>query len=205
MGKVRSRATLFAALMVVAATLAGCGGSSSTGISAPASTTSQAAIAAKAVPVALHLTQGSYSLSAPGTTISGTASKGASISVNGSGATVHSGRWHERLDLHIGSNRVEVEATMSGRSPTSRVIHVVRHHSAAELEALAQARALRAQVKLQHETAAPSLREPAHGAKTAPTASANREAGPARTTAAWQSGSADSRGDGWLESPPVPV
>jgi Glucodextranase, domain B len=102
----------------------------------------RAAVEAKGVPVALHLSRGSYAVSAPGTTISGTASKGASISVNGTKVTVHSGRWHDSLHLHLGSNQVEVEATMTAGAPTTRVIHVVRHHSAAELEALAHARAL---------------------------------------------------------------
>ena len=155
MGKFHSRATLFGAVIMVAAMLAGCGSSgTSTTNTTSAGTTSQAAAEPKVVPVALRLTQGSYSVSAPGTEISGTASKGASISVNGTKATVQSGHWHDRLHLRIGSNQVEVEATMSGRAPTTRVIHVVRHHSAGELEALAHARALRAETKRQHETEA---------------------------------------------------
>jgi hypothetical protein len=155
MGKFCSRVTLFGTAMVVAATLPGCGssGTSTTGTTS-ASTTSQAAAAARVVPVALHLAQGSYSVSAPGTTISGTASEGASISVNGTKAIVRSGHWHDRLHLQIGSNQIEVEATMGGRAPTTRVIHVVRHHSTGELEALAQARALRAEAKRQRETEA---------------------------------------------------
>jgi hypothetical protein len=107
----------------------------------------------------LHLTQGSYAVSGPGTTISGTVSRGASISVNGAKVTVHAGRWHERLHLHIGSNQIEVEATMSGRAPTTSVIHVVRHHSTGELEALAHARALRAEAKRRHETEAREYKE----------------------------------------------
>jgi hypothetical protein len=164
MEKFRSRTTLFGAVMVVAATLAGCGGTGTTSTTS-AGSTSQAAATAKVVPVALHLTRGSYAVSAPGTTISGTASKSASISVNGTKATVHSGHWRDRLHLHIGSNRVEVEATMSGRAPTTRVIHVVRHHSAAELEALAHARVVRAEAKRQHETEAREHKEHEAAAK----------------------------------------
>ncbi len=63
------------------------------------------------------------------------------------------------LHLRIGSNQIEVEATMSGRAPTTRVIQVVRHHSTGELEALAHARALRAEAKRQHETEARELKE----------------------------------------------
>lgn len=160
MAKFCSRATLFSAVMVVAALLASCGsGGASTTNTSSVSSTSQAATEAKVVPVALHLGQGSFSVSAPGTTISGTASKGASISVNGTKAIVHSGQWHDSLHLHIGSNRVEVEATMNGRAPTTRVIHLVRHHSTAELEALAHARALRTEAKRLHETEAQERKE----------------------------------------------
>jgi hypothetical protein len=146
---------MFGAVMVVAASLAGCGGSGTNTIKAASvASTSQAATTANAVPVALHLAQGNYSVSAPGTTISGTAAKGASISVNGTKVTVRSGRWRDRLPLHIGSNQVEVEASMSGRTATIRVIHVVRHHSSAELEALARARVLRAEAEQKHEAEA---------------------------------------------------
>jgi hypothetical protein len=155
MGKLRSRATLFGAIVVVAATLAGCGSSgANTTKAASGARTSQTAAAAKAIPVALHLTHGSYSVSAPGTTISGTATKGASISVNGTKVTVHSGNWHDRLHLHVGSNQVRVEARMSGGATTTRVIHVVRHHSTAELEALAHARVLRAEAQQKLEAEA---------------------------------------------------
>jgi len=160
MGKLRSRATLFGAVMVVAATLPGCGSSgTSTTKAASVASTGQAAATAKAIPVALHLTHGSYSVSAPGTTISGTATKGASISVNGTKVTVHSGHWHDQLHLHIGSNQVRVEASMSGRASTTRVIHVVRHHSTAELEALAHARVLRAEAQQKHEAEAREHKE----------------------------------------------
>jgi Protein of unknown function (DUF3761)/Glucodextranase, domain B len=151
MRQVRARAALLGVAMVVATTLAGCGSSSSATKATSTGGTRQAASEAKLLPVALHLRQGSHSVSVPATTISGSASKGASVSVNATKAALHSGRWHNRLHLRIGSNRVEVQATMSGRASTTRVIHVVRHHSAAELEARAHARALRAEVKRRHE------------------------------------------------------
>jgi hypothetical protein len=166
MGRFRSRATMAGAVMVVAAMLSGCGSSdTNTTNTISASTASQATAAAKAVPVALRLTQGSYSVSAPGTTISGTASRNASISVNGTTAVVHSGHWHDSVHLHMGSNQVEVEATMSGRAPTTRVIHIVRHHSAAELEALAHARVGRAEAQRRHEAEARERKEREAAAK----------------------------------------
>jgi hypothetical protein len=165
MRKFRARAVLLGAVTAVVATLAGCGSSSSSTKSSSVGSTSQAASQAKVLPVALHLRQGSYSVSVSGTTISGTASKGASISVNGTKATIHSGHWHDRLHLHVGSNQVEVRATMSGRGSTTRVIHVVRHHSAAELEARAHARVLRAEAKRQREAESRERKEREAAAK----------------------------------------
>jgi hypothetical protein len=146
---------LFGPVMVVAATLAGCGSTTTSASNATAGgRTTQAAAAPAVAPVALHLTEGSYSISASGTTISGTVSNGASIIVNGTTAAVHAGHWRDRLQLHLGSNHVEVQATMSGRAPATRVIYVVRHHSPAELEALAHARVLRAEAQQKHESEA---------------------------------------------------
>jgi hypothetical protein len=147
--------------MVVGGTLAGCGSASSGATSSDAVTTTagQQAAETKAVPVALHLGQGSYSVSTPGTTIAGTVAKSASVSVNGTEIPVHAGHWRDRLHLHIGSNPVEVEATTSGSTPSTRRIHIVRHHSTAELEALAHARALRAEAKHRHEAEARERRE----------------------------------------------
>ena len=240
MRKLRSRATLIGSIMVVAATLTGCGsGGARTTKAASVASTGRTAATAAAIPVSLHLMRGSYSVSTPGTTISGTAAKGASISVNSTQVLVHSGHWHDRLHLHIGSNQVRVEATMSGRPSATRAIQVVRHHSTAELEALAHARMLRAEAQQKHDAEArahkqheaearerknhedaekreheqtppqtecangtyensagnivckpyapPSGEQPAGATakcETAPTASANREAGPVPTTEA---------------------
>jgi hypothetical protein len=159
MSNVHARATLLGAAMVVAATLAGCGSSATSTTKATAVGSTSQAQPEKVLPVSLHLRQAGYSVSVPRTMISGTASKGASISINGAEATVHSGRWHHRLHLHIGSNKVEVKATIGGRASTTRVIHIVRHHSAAEIEALAHARALRAEAKRRHETEARERKE----------------------------------------------
>jgi hypothetical protein len=160
MGRFRSRASLLGAAVAAVALLAGCGSSgTATTNTAAVSTTSESSPAAKVVPVALHLSHGSYSVSTPGTTISGSASRGATISINGTKTTAASGHWHQDLHLHIGSNQVEVEATMSGRAPTTHVIQVVRHHSVAELESLAHARVLRAEARRRHETEARERKE----------------------------------------------
>ncbi len=168
MRKLRGRAVPLGAAMLTMVTLAGCGssGTSTTGATSAAAT-SRAASEAKALPVALHVRRGSRSVSVAATTISGTASQGASISVNGSKASVHSGHWHDRLHLHIGSNLVEVEAAMSGRATATRVVHLVRHHSAAELETLAHARALRAEARRQRQAEARERSERKTAAKRA--------------------------------------
>jgi Protein of unknown function (DUF3761)/Glucodextranase, domain B len=159
MRKLRGLVALLSVATIVGAALAGCGGGSTSATNAAVSSASQPAAETKVEPVALHLGQGSYSVSAPGTTISGTVSKGASVSVNGTEIPVHAGHWHYRLHLHIGSNPVEVEAAASSSAPTIRTIHIVRHHSAAELEALARARQQRAEAKARHETEARERRE----------------------------------------------
>jgi hypothetical protein len=155
-GRLGARALFYAAAVAAAGLVLGCGSTSTqtTGATEAASASTASQAAAPTVPVALHLMQGSYSVSAPGTTISGTVTSGASISVNGSPVTAHAGHWQDQLQLHIGSNPVEVQATMGGRATTTRVIHVVRHHSTAELEALAHARVLRAEAQHKHEAEA---------------------------------------------------
>lgn len=149
-GRLRTRIALLLAAVAVAGVLTGCG---SNGASATSST-GQPPADAKGAPVALHLNQGSYSVSTPGTTISGTVSEGASVTVNGHGIAVSSGRWRDKLGLHIGNNPVEVEATMGGRAPAKTAIHVIRHHNAGEREALARAHVLRAEAERRHEAEA---------------------------------------------------
>jgi hypothetical protein len=65
---------------------------------------------------------------------------GATVTVEGDPAHVHGTHWSQTVALEIGSNVVNVEATMAGRESSSRTITVTRHHTQAELEAKAQAR-----------------------------------------------------------------
>jgi Protein of unknown function (DUF3761)/Glucodextranase, domain B len=138
-------------LIVVA--LCGCG-SATDGTTSAQSAASATAPEAAAARVALHLNAGSYSLSAPSTTISGTVTPGASVRVNGRAVRVHSGRWSQTLALHLGRNGVDVAGTMHGRPPASKSIRVTRKRSAAELEARAVAVALRAEAKKRKATEA---------------------------------------------------
>jgi uncharacterized protein DUF3761/glucodextranase-like protein len=162
-GRRISRAIISCVLIVVTCTLCACGSSNtattraSTGGATSSATT--ATPQARVVPVALHLNEGSYSVSEPGTTISGSVTKGALVTVNGHDVAVHSGHWSDPLHLHIGSNPIEVAATMTGRAPANAAIRITRHHSAAELEALARARALAAEERQHRETEAREHKE----------------------------------------------
>jgi hypothetical protein len=132
-----TRGMVSSAVVVIIVALCGCGSTASgtTSTQSAASATTPAKAAAKRV--ALHLNTGSYALSAPTTTISGTVTRGASVKVNGRSVSVNSGRWSRTLELHLGRNGVAVSATMSGRIPARKSIAVTRKRSAAELEARA--------------------------------------------------------------------
>jgi Protein of unknown function (DUF3761) len=118
----------FVLLLLTCAVLGGCASSSS----------SQASSAT--TPLVLHLDAGSYSVVSSQTTLRGEATRGASIEVDGQFVSVRSGRWHRVLGLHIGANRVLVEATMRGHAPVVRSITVTRHRTSAEVESRARAR-----------------------------------------------------------------
>jgi hypothetical protein len=156
------------AAVVIVAALCGCGstGGGATNAKSAASATAPESAAGR---VSLHLNAGSYSLSAASTTISGTVTRGASVTVNGRVVRVHSGRWTRTLALHLGRNRVTVASTMHGRAPSSASIgitrEITRERSAAELEARAAATALRAEAG-KRETAEVVERK---AAKAAPT------------------------------------
>jgi hypothetical protein len=147
------RAAAWLGATAATAMLLGCGSSTTSGTQSSAASTAPVAAGAK-VPVALHLNEGSYAVSSSATTISGTVTKGASVFIAGRSVGVHSGQWRDSLHLHIGSNPIEVAATMAGRSPGHTAIRITRHHSAAELEARAKARALRAEEQQHRETQA---------------------------------------------------
>jgi hypothetical protein len=136
-GRWGARGMVSSAVVVIVGALCGCG-------STAAGTTSAQGVASATVPaeaaakrVALHLNTGSYGLSAPTTTISGTVTRGALVKVNGRAVRVNSGRWSRTLALHLGGNGIAVGATMGGHIPARESIRVTRQRSAAELEALA--------------------------------------------------------------------
>jgi Tfp pilus assembly protein FimV len=95
---------------------------------------SSPAAAAASAPVTLHLDAGSYSLASPTTTITGTATRGSRVTVNGHRASMRGNRWSETLHLHLGPNRVIVEATLKGHRAARKAITVTREETPAELE-----------------------------------------------------------------------
>ncbi len=124
-------------------------------------TTTQSAAAASsptpatsaAPPVALKLDTGDYSMTGPHTTIHGTVTAGAAVSVDNASAHVHGTHWSKTVALEIGSNTMTVEATLSGHESTNKTISVTRHHTQAELEAEAQARKEKERAERQHKEA----------------------------------------------------
>jgi hypothetical protein len=91
-------------------------------------------------PVALRLDTGDYSVTGSHTTLHGTVTKGAAVTVEGSRAHVHGTHWSKTVHLAIGGNTEAVAATLASREPSTQTITVTRHHTQAELEAKAQAR-----------------------------------------------------------------
>lgn len=146
------------AAVSLATVLGGCG-STEKAAAGTRVTNAAAVVGAKTLRVALHLSRGNYSLASSSTTLRGTATEGASITVNGRTVAAHHGRWDARLRLHIGNNSVRVVATMVDRVSANAIITITRHHSPAELEAKARARALRAEAKKRHEAEARERKE----------------------------------------------
>lgn len=125
-----------AILIWLVALVAGCGSGSNT------TTTKQAAATPPPEPsVELHLNQGSFSQTGSQATLTGTVTPGAIVTVSEHPATVHGRDWHGTVQhLHIGENTIVVSASLTGHQSAEHTITVTRHHTQAELEAIAQAR-----------------------------------------------------------------
>jgi Protein of unknown function (DUF3761)/Glucodextranase, domain B len=126
------RVLLCAVLAGGAIALGGCGETANT---ASNGEISPAAAVASAAPVALHLNAGNYSLAGSTTTLRGTVAYGAKVTVNGQRALVHGVHWSKALHLHLGQNRVTVEATLKGHRAARKTITVTREKSSTEVEA----------------------------------------------------------------------
>jgi hypothetical protein len=140
---------LLASAMALAAI--GCG--SSTVTNAKNATSTSAAQTTAEPPTALHLNVGDFSTTDPTASVSGTTTSGAQVEVNGDAAHVHGTHWTRTVHLEIGSNSVEVEATMVGHSNANDSITITRHHTQAQLEAIAQARKERESREREHKEA----------------------------------------------------
>jgi hypothetical protein len=130
------------ALIVLLIIVGAAGGGKKTTTTAATNAGSVATTAStpSAPPVVLKLDTGDYSVTGSHTTLHGAVTAGAAVAVEGQSAQVHGTHWSKTVALEIGSNSVNVEATMAGHEPGSRAITVTRHHTQAELEAKAQAR-----------------------------------------------------------------
>jgi Host cell surface-exposed lipoprotein/Protein of unknown function (DUF2510)/Glucodextranase, domain B len=135
-------AIVIGAIIVLLAIIGAAAGSGSkkTTTTASAETSVATPPTPAAPPVALKLDTGDYSVTSSHTTLHGTTTAGAAVSVDNASAHVHATHWSKTVALEIGSNTMTVEATLSGHESTSKTISVTRHHTQAELEAQAQAR-----------------------------------------------------------------
>jgi hypothetical protein len=125
----------FPVSLICLALVAGCGGNTTT-------MTKQAAATSPPEPsVELHLNQGSFSQTSSQTTLTGTVTPGAALTVNEHPAAVHGSHWHGTVQhLHVDGNTIVVSASLASHQSAEDTITVTRHHTQAELEEIAQAR-----------------------------------------------------------------
>jgi hypothetical protein len=150
---------LFALIAIISAVAGGGKKDDTTASSEPVAATAPAPEQkATAPPVALKLATGDFSMTGSHTTLHGTVTAGAAVTVDEEPAHVHGTHWSKTVALQIGGNEEAVEATLVGHEPSSQAITVTRHHTQAELEAKAQARREREQ-KEREEKAAEERKE----------------------------------------------
>jgi hypothetical protein len=101
--------------------------------------------------VDLHLDQGSFSQTGSSTTLTGTVTPGASVTVDEHSAAVHGHEWRTTLHLEIGENKISVSASLAGHQSAEDTITVFRHHTQAELEAKAHARQEKEREEREHK------------------------------------------------------
>ncbi|MGN6371892.1 MAG: DUF3761 domain-containing protein [Solirubrobacteraceae bacterium] len=101
----------------------------------------------------LHLDAGDYTVASATTSIRGTVTRGAKVTINGRRVSVRSGRWNATLHLRLGSNTVAVKATLGGRRSVSKTITVTREKSAAEVERETRAREAQEEAEAHERTA----------------------------------------------------
>jgi len=118
------------------------------------STTTQSTTSTQvAVPVAgveLTLATGNYATTASRTTLHGTTSPGATVTVNEQPVAVHGNHWAKSVSLHEGDNTMRVSATKTGHTAAAQTIVITRHESQAEREAKQRAHEAAEQAQKQH-------------------------------------------------------
>ena len=121
-------------LICLVALVAGCGSNTTT--------TKQAAATPPPEPsLKLHLNQGNFSQTGSQAALTGTVTPASAVTVDGHPAAVHGTHWHGAVQhLHFGENTIVVSASLTGHQAAEETIALTRHHTQAELEAIAQAR-----------------------------------------------------------------
>jgi hypothetical protein len=125
-------------LLIAIIGAASSGSKTKTTTESAAATSSPTPATPAAPPVALKLDTGDYSMTGSHTTLHGTVTAGAAVTVGEQPAHVHGTHWNKTVALEIGSNAMTVNATMAGHAAATQTITVIRHHNQAELEAQAR-------------------------------------------------------------------
>lgn len=105
--------------------LSGCGKSSTTPQPTPIAD-------AQEPTVALHLNSGDFSTHQGQASLSGTVTRGASVTVNEQQAITSNGHWEATVNLSEGENTIKVAATKSGYQEKEETITITRHQDAAQ-------------------------------------------------------------------------
>jgi flagellar biosynthesis GTPase FlhF len=131
--RIRRAAYCIGFLMSLICLVAGCGSNTTT--------TKQAAATPPPEPsVELHLNQGSFSQTGSRATLTGTVTPGAGVTVNEHPAAIHGSAWHGTVQhLQVGETAIVVRASLTGHQSAEDTLTLTRHHTQAELEAIAQA------------------------------------------------------------------
>jgi hypothetical protein len=127
-------------LLVIVGAAAGGGKNKTTARSEPGTPVGASNQTPAATPVALRLDTGDYSMTGSHTTLHGTVTAGAAVTVDEKPVHVHGTHWSKTVDLEIGGNTETVSGTLSGHEATSQTVTVTRNHTQAELAAKAQAK-----------------------------------------------------------------
>lgn len=151
-------------VVIIIAGIAGSGGSkkASTSATTPASIAPSTTATRTQTPVSLKLATGNYSMTGSHTTLRGTVTPGASVTVDEHPAQVSGSHWSKVVALQLGENTMAVSADMAGHESAHESLTVTRNESQGEREAKQ-----RASEEAQHRHEAAEAEQKQHYMETA--------------------------------------